>query len=189
MEETYFSVGYNSPVQIEFTDLTENPDESMLGMEIPPLFRISDTMEHLDPGTTKALKKYGTEFSRLVDQVNSYTDKINSILCYLMHREIDGKNEFTTETVSGAGFTVISGSSEFRPGRIVRLRLFFPEYGIAIYCYGKIESADPDSSRVVIEFTTIRDSDRERVIAAVTRYQQQLLRKRAEEKANSNVQS
>ena len=182
MEETYFSISYNAAIQIEPAGTATPPDEIEIAGEIPPLFMLSDSIEHLDPTTTKSLKKYGTEFSRLVDQVNSYANKINSILCYLMHHEIEGKNEYVTDSISGGGFSFTAKNSEFQLNSQLKAKIFFPEYAIAVFCYGRITETNPQTGKIKVEFSSIREEDRERMIGTVTRHQQKLLRKRAEER-------
>lgn len=186
MDEKYFSIDYTASINIEAIQSDQVPDLEEIEAQIPSLFMLSDTMEHLDPSTAKNLKKYGPEFSNLVDQVNSYANKINSILCYLMEHEVNEEKELRTSSISGGGFTFYSSNQAFSVDQDLKLKLFFPEYAIAILCYGRVVKSNLTDHLVDVKFTTIRDLDRERIITVVTKHQQKLLRKRAEERNKIN---
>lgn len=181
MSEKFFAVHYSTPLYFEVMDSNFSlPNLSDFEGEIPSLFNLSGTTDKLDYNSAKELKKYGPEFGKLVDQVNSYAIKLNSILYYLFQSSVHDNNGQTI-TISGSeiSFNLI-GQFSLKINDILRIQLFIPEYAVSIYCYVKIIKIE--TNKISTEIILIRNNDQERLIGITTKIQQKELRQRSQEK-------
>ncbi len=188
MSEKYFLVPYRTNVTLEkLPEGTTEPDMEEFSRSIPAVSAISGNLEKLDIVSAKALRKYGREFSRLVDHQTRIVEKINNIIGYLLTREDDSK--FQTIKLSGSGFIVPQEALPgCNPDEQIHFRLFLKEYGIFICGFGKVVSCYQldNQSLAEVEFTRIMEKDREMIIQAMTQEQQKKLQQRNNEKANQS---
>ncbi len=205
MTEKYFFVSYRTDITLErLADDLEDPKLEDLHQELPPESFISGALEKLDVTSAKALRKYGREFSKLVDHQFKIVDKVNNIISYLL--SMQDHSNFQTLKLSGSGFIVPKEAiSNAKIGGRIKFRLFLREYGLFIYGYGKIvaitriptspEEDMEDSSQLIsesteeiveVEFTRILPHDQELIIQAMTKEQQKYLQLRNNQEQDKN---
>lgn len=187
MTEKFFLVPYQTDVMIE--ELSQEftiPDNDSFTKEIPPIATISGALEKLDATSAKALRKYGREFSRLVDHQNKIVNRLNNIVSYLLLEQNNDCNIKTTK-LSGSGLVFRNTNSyNFKIGNQLRFKLFMYEYGLFVFGYGVVTNImiDPipgNKDLIEVDFTKIQPQDQERIIQAMTREQQKMLQERSQD--------
>lgn len=188
MEEIYFSFPCRVNVSVEAVPCGEPiPSAEEAALWIPKIAEIAGTVPAIDYRTQKALRKYEIEFSKLLDHVNELTDKINSIVCYLLGERAFGKETKTT-ALSGGGFSFLMNGETgyFEKGDAIRACFIDPKMGMAFAAVAEISSISGNEASA--KFLAITEENREMAIRIITEEQRKALQARAAKRAEKNAE-
>ncbi len=186
MSEHYFSVQHCLSISV----IPMEPDFvlpalSDLDTEIPEAFKIANTIVHLDLSNTRSLRNINEDFSMLVEVINQQAKKINLLMAYILLKEEDEQHHHFSTSFGGSEVTFLS-ELKLDMGQTILLKLFLRDEASAVYCYGKVIGIDPEQNKCgyTVEYSLIRDDDRELLIRACLNQQSKQLRERAAQKYN-----
>ncbi|MBQ8706712.1 MAG: PilZ domain-containing protein [Succinivibrionaceae bacterium] len=192
MTENFFYAPCQAKLSVSFLSSTFHlPDRETFLSELPPLAALSGLTDPLDRSSVKALHKYGREFARLADRQVALAERINQVVSYLV-AERSQDMIHRTLMIGGSGFKFsLPPQPRAALGDLVKFTLALAPHCLYISGYGRIAGCEPDPERdgcavLTAEFALIREEDREAIIQAVTRIQQQELRMRADRRAEEN---
>lgn len=179
-ENHYFSVAYslniNVSVQPEGATL---PDHEQFLREIPASFKLAEPQSQL-PEINSALQSLGDAGAALQRYLKHQSDKINTLLSYVLSLQDDADTRVKT-THFGGSELAFPWPEQIAEGQLLQLKIFLPEEATAIYCYGRvIRCSTEEPFNIECEYALIRDEDREALVRASLHVQSKLLQARAE---------
>lgn len=190
MTEKLYAVPFVSDVSLEkMPDDYELPNEQTFKEEIPPLFKISESVDYLNYSQLKELREEGDIYEELGQIINRQSAKINQLLIFTLAQNMDKFNLYKTMRVSG-NQVIIRDKEQFKVGQIVRVKLFLIEYCTIVYCYGQVASSEVDEEGLYItdvQFNLIDENDRERIVRAT--FDIQRTQKKARDLASARKES
>lgn len=141
MEEKLYLVPYVTPVVLKFLEPDENvPQGDDFLKEIPPLFMLSGSLNHLDYSIMKVLKEDGKPYQALGNMLNHQNDKINMIVSFLMEEFSSKEKRYYSKGISGNEIEVfIPQNLQCTISQNLKLEIYLVEFSQAIYAYGEIE--------------------------------------------------
>ena len=181
--ENYFSVPCRLPVNLAvLTGHDLDCDERSFEAQIPDVFRLASEVATLDAAGLRSLRAVGDNARDLADHLNLLSRKINAVMGYVLLREDEPANRFHTSRLSAEALW-LEEPLPLAPGAAVSIKLFVPEEQLAIYGWGKVSEHSAGGSQ--IQFTRLREQDRELLIRVTLHQQTRLLKARAARKESS----
>ncbi|MGC3836985.1 hypothetical protein ACPSKX_23765 [Moritella viscosa] len=158
-------------------------------MPIP--FKMANDVAEIDSNALRSIRNIGEQADALADFLQMQNNKINLIMGYVLAQQDHPESRFNS-TIFGAGEVKFLANSDFKLEEAVRIKIFLPNDSSAIYCYGTIsareeQEADDTLIEYTASYTRIRDIDREILIRATLRIQQQQLKQRAEQRQENGL--
>lgn len=188
--EAYFSIQHQLSVNVERVAPTDIPASmAALESEIPIPFKMANVAADIDSSALRSIRGLGDQAEELVNYLKLQTTKINLIMSYVLSQQ-DSEHNRRLTTAFGAGGLSFTSSETFETEQSLRIKLFIPTESSAIYCYGKISAAklanDNNSLfNYTVQYSHIRDIDREILIRATLHIQQDQLKQKAELRAKN----
>ncbi len=188
--EAYFSIQHQLSVNIERVTPTDLPSSlAALEYEIPIPFKMANDVADIDSSALRSIRGLGDQAEELINYLKLQTTKINLIMSYVLSQQDSEDNRCFT-TAFGAGGLTFTSLERFETEQPVRIKLFIPSESSAIYCYGKVTDRgitenDNAMSLYTVQYTHIRDIDREILIRATLHIQQDQLKQKAELRAKN----
>ncbi|MCC4263904.1 PilZ domain-containing protein [Oceanimonas baumannii] len=188
MTDPYFSVEYRAQVNLLPLEQDETvPDAEQFEADIPAPFRLISEVTRIDTHQARLLRNLDDHASELVDIINQQSRKIDLMLSYLLAGQDDPDCRYDTLSLGGSGFDFVP-RQPMTDGQPVRIKLFLPEYSVAVYAYGEVQTG-PDEQHYHCRFTRIREQDRDALIRASLQLQAKKLKARAEQRAQHSKDS
>ncbi len=185
MTDPYFSVEYRARVNLIPLEQGETvPDVEQLEADIPGPFRLISEVTRIDTHQARLLRNLDDHASDLVDVINQQSRKIDLVLSHVLAEQDDPDCRSYTLTLGGGGFD-FTPRHPMTDGQAVRIKLFLPEYSVAVFAYGDVHTS-PDANRCHCRFTCIREQDKDALIRASLQLQAKQLKARAEQRAQQN---
>lgn len=188
--EAYFSIQHQLSVNIERVTPGDVPASMRaLESEIPIPFKMANDAADIDSSALRSIRGLGDQAEELVNYLKLQTTKINLIMSYVLSQQDSEHNRCLT-TAFGAGGLNFTSPEAFQIEQPLRIKLFIPSESSAVYCYGKVTAAeisnnDSTLNHYTVQYTHIRDIDREILIRATLHIQQDQLKQKAELRANN----
>lgn len=192
MSQEYFSITHKLSINMEPVLESEVPETvSQLNVEMPLAFKMANNIADIDSNSLRLIRGIGEQAEPIANLLQMQNDKINLMMSYILAQQNAKQHRFTTRTFSAGGLSITT-SKAFNINQLVRLKIFLPNDASAIYCYGVVSAvlADPASKfhTYTIDYSLIRELDRETLIRSTLNIQQQQLKERAESRLTNNEQ-
>ena len=178
--ENYFSIPCRLPVNLApLTGVDLNCDDASFEAQIPDVFRLASEVALLDAAGRHSLRIATDSAHELIEHINLLSRKINAVMGYVLLREDDTAHRHHSCRLSAEDLW-LDEQLALPLGTAVSVKLFVPEEQLALYGWGKVIASNGDGSR--IQFTRLREQDRELLIRITLHQQSKLLKARAASK-------
>lgn len=186
-EQSYFSIQYATSINVvPLSDDESLPAEEDFEQEIPIPFQISSEASSMDHAALRSMRKLGEAAEDLTEYLNLQARKINIIMSYVLQMQDDEKYRAKT-SVFGAGEFSYHAPESLPEGSHAKVKLFLPEESAAVYSYATVTKCSAHSNGgyvITMQYTRIREQDRELLIRATLHQQTKQLKKRAQQREN-----
>ena len=193
MTQQYFSIQHSLAVNIEPVSPAQVPTSlAALDAEMPIPFRMANDVAEIDSNALRSIRNLGAQAGALADFLQQQNQKINLIMGYVLAQQDQADMRFDTLSF-GAGELTFLSKQPLQVQQAVRIKIFLPSESSAVYAYGIISNRteheqtceDNNSVCYTVCYSLIREIDRETLIRATLRIQQQQLKLRAEQRAGN----
>ena len=180
--QQYFKVEHRIAINVVPLS-TPLPSEADFTAAIPEPFLLAGNVGQLNMNALRSLQRVGELAEELANYLQQQAKKLDLLLHYVLQQQDVAAYRHHTQSYGGAGLTFIT-SNAMPALQAVEVKLFLAENAGAVFCFGKVLSAEQttDGYLIKVVFSLIRDEDRELLVRASLQQQARQLKLKAEQR-------